>query len=231
MKEELAKKIIEDVKRKYDVVSERFSNSRIGSWAELDFLFNKYLEKGDKVLDVGCGNGRFYNKIAPKADYLGIDSSEKLIEIAKRSYPKGRFAVADVLNLPFENNRFDLVYAIGILHHIPSKKFRQKTLDEISRVLRLKGTAVITVWDIWEKTARRKMVVKEAIYNVLGLSQLDIGDVLLNWQGEDQFYFHSFSLNSLTKLCKKSKLKPVQFGKISSKKGGTNVFVVAVKQS
>ena len=144
MKEELAKKIIEDVKRKYDVVSERFSNSRIGSWAELDFLFNKYLEKGDKVLDVGCGNGRFYNKIAPKADYLGIDSSEKLIEIAKRSYPKGRFAVADVLNLPFENNRFDLVYAIGILHHIPSKKFRQKTLDEISRVLRLKGTAVIT---------------------------------------------------------------------------------------
>ena len=81
------------------------------------------------------------------------------------------------------------------------------------------------------KTARRKMVVKEAIYNVLGLSQLDIGDVLLNWQGEDQFYFHSFSLNSLTKLCKKSKLKPVQFGKISSKKGGTNIFVVAVKQS
>jgi len=228
MKNDHAKDIMTELSRRYDAVSDSFSGSRESSWSELDFLFNNLLEKGDRVLDIGCGNGRFYEKIAPVADYIGIDNSKELVRIARKSYPEGDFRVIDALETPFPDGEFDRAYVIALLHHIPSEFLRMKLLEEIGRVLRPGGTVVITVWDIWEKTARRKRVMKEAILSFLGLSKLDIGDVKLSWQGFDDFYFHCFSLKGLVRRCKRAGFEVIQTGKVPSK-GGTNIFVVAQK--
>lgn len=219
-----------ELSRRYDTVSDGFSGSRKSPWSELDFLFDDLLEKGDRVLDIGCGNGRSYEKVAPVADYVGIDSSKELVRIARESYPKGDFRVADALETPFSDEEFDRVYAIALLHHIPSEALRLDLLKEIRRILIPGGTVAITVWDIWEKTARRKKVVKEAILSFLGLSKLEIGDVRLSWQGFDDFYFHCFSAKGLARRCRKAGLEVLRVGRAPSK-GGTNIYVVARKPS
>lgn len=68
-----------EISRRYDITSNSFSDSWKTPWSELDFLFDDFLEKGDRVLDVGCGNGRFYEKVIPVANYVGIDNSKELI--------------------------------------------------------------------------------------------------------------------------------------------------------
>lgn len=228
MKNDHAKDIMAEMSRRYDAVSDSFSGSRKNSWPELDFLFDDLLKKGDRVLDIGCGNGRFYEKIAPIADYIGIDNSKELIHIARESYPKGDFRVIDALETPFRDGEFDKVYTIALLHHIPSEFLRIKLFEEIGRILRPGGMVAITVWDIWEKTARRKRVIKEAILSFLGLSKLDVGDVKLSWQGFDDFYFHCFSLRGLVRRCERAGFEVIRTGKAPSK-GGTNIFIVARK--
>ncbi len=214
-----------EVARRYDVVSETFSDSRKEPWSELDHLFDD-LRAGDRVLDIGCGNGRSCERMVPGVDYVGVDNSDRLIKIAKKSYPDRDFMVADALNLPFPDRDFDRVYAIGLIHHIPSERKRMDLLHEIRRVLKPGGTVALTVWDIWEKTARRKRVIKEAILSIMGLSKLDVGDVLLSWQGFDDFYFHCFSARGLEIRCKRAGLEIVSLGRAPSK-GGTNIYVVA----
>ncbi len=219
-----------DMSQRYDTVSSSFSSSRKTSWNELNFLFDDFLKKGDKVLDIGCGNGRSYEKIAPIADYIGIDNSKELIKIAKKSYSDGDFRVADALSPPFNNEEFDKIYSTALFHHIPSEELRMEFLREINRLLKPGGIMVLTVWDIWEKTARKKIVIKQSIKSLLGMSEIDVGDVLLQWQGFDDFYFHCFSIGGLVKRCKKSGFEVIHTGKLPSK-GGTNIFIMAQKRA
>ena len=53
------------------------------------------------------------------------------------------FVQGDLLNLPFENNSFDLVLSWGVIHHTPDPL---KALDELVRVLETNGTIVIAVY-------------------------------------------------------------------------------------
>ena len=42
-----------------------------------------------------------------------------MIDIAKNLYPKGDFSIYDGKNLKFKENQFDLVFSIGVIHHLP----------------------------------------------------------------------------------------------------------------
>ena len=83
----------------------------------MKFLF-KDLKEGEKILDLGCGNGRWYKIFKEKkVDYFGLDNSEKLIEIAKENFPEAKFFVGDALNLPFPDNFF-LIEFMQLLFYI-----------------------------------------------------------------------------------------------------------------
>lgn len=213
---------------KYDSVSESFSLSRKENWSEINFLFQEHLIPGSLVLDVGCGNGRHYELISPVAQYIGVDISKNLVEKARQSFPEGEFQTGNVLNLQFQSNFFDTVYGIALLHHIPSKKMRKKSLQEMHRVLKPKGKLVLTVWDIWEKPARRKEVIKCSLISFFRPSKLDFGDVFLDWHNE-KVYFHCFSLKKFKKVVESSGFKVLSYGKAPSKVG-TNFFVIAEKK-
>ncbi len=72
----------------YNLIAEDFSTTRYLIWPEIKFLFDKYFFPGEKVLDLGCGNGRYFECLKKKkVNYFGLDNSEKLIEIAKARYP------------------------------------------------------------------------------------------------------------------------------------------------
>ena len=51
-------------------------------------------------------------------------------------------------NLPFTNELFNYVMCIAVIHHLSTEERRLKALEEISRVLKLGGEALIYVWSI-----------------------------------------------------------------------------------
>lgn len=209
--EYLLKKTIED----YNLIAEQFSRARPRIWDEMRFLFDDYLIDGEKVLDLGCGNGRFYELFeSRKIDYIGIDSSKKLIEIAKIRYPKVKFQVVNALNLSFPNNFFDKIYSIAVLHHIPSKELRLQFLKEVKRVLKPKGLLILTVWDLWQKNRTRNLIFKFGLLKLLGKTKLDFKDVLMKWQRRENCYFHCFSKKELQSLLNEAGFKIKKEGKI-----------------
>ena len=85
------------------------------------YFLEPALKNATSTLDVGCAGGGSYNfckEANPDIDYTGIDISKPLLDIAKKSNPKGNFSQYNGHFIPFSKNRFDLVFSIGVLHHL-----------------------------------------------------------------------------------------------------------------
>ena len=94
-----------------------------------------------KTLDVGCGNGAV-TKLLKNA--VGVDISEKLLSEARKK-SSNKFLKAKCEDLPFDDNEFDNVLLIAVLHNL-RKTSRKKCLFEIHRVLKKKGKLFLSVW-------------------------------------------------------------------------------------
>lgn len=115
----------------------------------------------ETILDIGCGQGICSQKIdLGPSHYTGIDSSEFLIKRATELYesPTKKFLVADALDLPFEDESFDAVFSISLIHLIEDIDV---VIDELSRVLKPKGrffivTAAPSFYEAWEDSYKEK---------------------------------------------------------------------------
>jgi ubiquinone/menaquinone biosynthesis C-methylase UbiE len=85
-----------------------------------------------KILDVGCGIGRYVFELQSQGyNVQGIDSVKELIEEAKSVYPQCKFDIASGYDLPFSEKSFDCVVSIGVLQYITDY---QKLLKQMCRV-------------------------------------------------------------------------------------------------
>lgn len=92
-----------------------------------------------KILDICTGTGDLaagIKKICPETDVTGIDFSEKMLEIAHKRTKDVDFLQGDAENLPFEDNKFDIVTMGFGLRNIEN---RGRALKEIYRVLKPNG--------------------------------------------------------------------------------------------
>jgi ubiquinone/menaquinone biosynthesis C-methylase UbiE len=99
--------------------------------------------RGKRCLDAGCGGGRASVMMAESgaSDVVGLDLSERNVETAaqrasKRGLQNCTFVQGSLLDIPFEDESFDLVWCNGVLHHTEDP---DKTLIEVTRVLRKDG--------------------------------------------------------------------------------------------
>lgn len=96
-----------------------------------DSVYHSYYEKpamyellpnlqNKKVLSLGCGSGEDSEYLRKKGavQSVGIDISEKLIEIAKTSYPECEFSIMDMEKLDFSDESFDFIYSSLAIHYI-----------------------------------------------------------------------------------------------------------------
>ena len=93
---------------------------------------NEYI-KGKNILDIGCGLKQYFYDVTKAKSRTAIDSSPKMVNMARRLYLDTNYQVASADNLPFKDKKFDVALLIGVLHHIESSKWN-KILSESLRV-------------------------------------------------------------------------------------------------
>jgi ubiquinone/menaquinone biosynthesis C-methylase UbiE len=108
-----------------------------GYWKPVaEAMVNHYnLPEDARILDVGCGKGFLLyelTKLLPKAKVFGIDISDYAVENAKEEVKSG-IKIGNATSLPFEDNSFDYVYALGCLHNLYNFELF-KALKEMERV-------------------------------------------------------------------------------------------------
>ena len=110
---------------------------------KLDPFYKRLIDsislKNKVVLDLGCGQGVWSYYMSKKAKrVVGLDISSESINLAKKKYNNLRlkspitFNVYDGLKIPYENNSFDVVASLGVIHHAVSDL---KLVEESYRVL------------------------------------------------------------------------------------------------
>jgi cyclopropane fatty-acyl-phospholipid synthase-like methyltransferase len=76
------------------------------------------LQRGDSVLDVGCGPGHILRTLPESVRYVGIDASAEYIEAARHEFgDRGEFHQVDVRHAEVPG-MFDVVLVMGVLHHL-----------------------------------------------------------------------------------------------------------------
>jgi ubiquinone/menaquinone biosynthesis C-methylase UbiE len=104
-----------------------------------------------KVLEVGIGQGTDLANFATKnAICSGVDIADNHLMLTARNFTLRGLDVdlrkSDATALPFENDTFDCVYSMGVVHHIPEI---EQVLGEMHRVLKPGGLLMTAVYNKW----------------------------------------------------------------------------------
>jgi ubiquinone/menaquinone biosynthesis C-methylase UbiE len=159
----MLKKDAEDYKiesrEKFHKQAEKYDSGNKGKHARS--LYESVINKLDELsfnnlLDVGCGTGNLLSLINTRYDaqIAGVDLTPKMLNIARiKLGDDADLKVADSEDLPFEDNKFDMVICTDSFHHYPHP---ENVLNEIRRVLEPDGMIIIA--DPYTPTPLRQMV-------------------------------------------------------------------------
>ncbi len=136
--------------KKYKEESRQFfnkmSNKKHGNSEKLDtsILKKHPPREGETVLDLGCGGGRFLEKlrgIHGSIELHGVDISENMIHAGKsRGIEECTLVVGDAENLPYLDSAIDRIYCLNSFHHYPNP---YRVAEELKRVLKPGGLLII----------------------------------------------------------------------------------------
>lgn len=125
---------------------DRVADTNYGNSEKLDRYILKNIVVDDEtiVLDLGCGDGRFLQKIRglnSKNILYGLDISKKMLEIGRsKNIEKCEFNLGDSSYLPYSDGSIDLIVCLNSFHHYSTPSL---TIKEIKRVLSSGGRVVI----------------------------------------------------------------------------------------
>jgi 2-polyprenyl-3-methyl-5-hydroxy-6-metoxy-1,4-benzoquinol methylase len=173
--------------------------------------------KGDEsILDLGCGNGELARELAKRGhrgSYLGVDFSLPLLREAEAQpegdalAPSARFIQADLVRLSVNSiqssviDRWSLITAFAVLHHIPSKELRLNILRTVRELIETSGRFIHSNWQFLNSEKLRARIQP---WEAAGISDSDVdaGDYLLDWRdgGVGLRYVHHFNEGELQEL-------------------------------
>jgi SAM-dependent methyltransferase len=107
--------------------------------------------EGNRVLEVGCGTGvlarEVINRVGDGGSVTGLDLSESMLGVARGICPDVDFRQGNAMDLPFEDDSFDVVIASFMLMFVPDPVL---AVSELWRVLKPGGRLTFAVWEALE---------------------------------------------------------------------------------
>jgi SAM-dependent methyltransferase len=198
-----------------------FSDTREHAWPGWSRVLERVRSAGreTRVLDVGCGNGRFAQFLSrayasngyernPTAalQYWGVDNSQPLLQRARARMDAMEgvdFIHSDVARLAnepaFLPGPFSLIVLFGVMHHVASYHARRALLASLIQRLSPGGILAATFWRFGQFQRFQRKVIDWKTYNQRVTSPVDIGDletgdVLLRWgTGDDSYRYCHFA--------------------------------------
>lgn len=140
---------------------------------------------GKDLLDVGCGTGQNMEELAKMGTVFGVDSSDEALAFCKKrglSNLKKGFAE----KIPHKSEQFDVATILDVLEHVNDIK----AVEEIGRVLKKRGIAIVTVpafswlWSKWDEVlGHKKRYTKKTLPSLFHEA---------GWEVKKTTYIHSF---------------------------------------
>lgn len=191
----------------YKKTASEFDVSRQYSWRgweSLSPILNS-LEPTSKILDIGCGNGRFLKLMfkvmkSVSFSYLGIDNNKLFlskIPVSKEIETRCIDIYEDLSILP---GTYNLVACFGITHHIPGRENRLNWFNNVSKLVTDGGYLVFTNWEL-RNDVRSGKLLKE-ISNIKE-SDLEEGDFFYTWKNKSIYrYVHFYTSYEMSLIIK-----------------------------
>ena len=133
------------VRRTYERIADHFSTTREHPWPEVEAFCEG--RSAETALDVGCGNGRHLELLVGRADRpVGVDASRAVLAVARERVPEASLLEADASALPLADDTVDLGLYVATIHHLPTRSFRRRSLDELARVLDDGAECLVSAW-------------------------------------------------------------------------------------
>jgi ubiquinone/menaquinone biosynthesis C-methylase UbiE len=109
---------------------------------------------GGRLLNLGCAHGPDFLPFKRDFELYGVDLAKEMLRFARKYSQKFdlkvHLAAADVRLLPYQDNTFDHAISVATYHHIKGKTDKLAALQELKRVLKPGGEALVTVWNRWQ---------------------------------------------------------------------------------
>ena len=171
---------------------------------------------GEKILDVGCGDGIFTNDLIKRGyDITGLDISDGALKIAKERAQKMELETAKVKyikasagKMPFKDNSFDKIFSISTFEHI---KDDDAAFKECVRVLKPGGIFILSV-----PTPKIMPSIKYALKFSKNVKKALFNSVVAKSSGTEDYrqlldkkysHYRNYTLEMINTKCEKSGFK------------------------
>lgn len=213
------KSTIQEIEERFDHDVERFSTLEVGQQTTLDAPFNLELltesivrcyPQLHSVLDIGCGAGNYAVKLAqknPNVNITLVDLSQNMLDralerVGAKSQGKVETRKGDFRALDFGNQKFDVIIATAVLHHLRDDEDWETTFHKLFKLLNDGGS----VW-IFDLVQQSESHLQQYIYDELyGQYLVDLKDeayrdqVFAYIEKEDSPRSLTYQLNLLQKV-------------------------------
>lgn len=234
----------------YRLIAKPFSDTRNHPWPgwEKALVHIQKSAQGEalKVLDVGCGNGRFGTFLQTAlekktaVEYLGIDAEAQLLSIAQDTLQDAhstQFRNADIVtSLLLEEDLqtealigttelFDCVACFGVLHHIPSYELRLRLVKLLLRALKPNGVLCLSLWQF---DRAKRLTAKSVDTHEFVLEE---NDYILSWDKEVHAlrYCHLCTAEEQNMLISESGAAELARFDADGREGNLNTYLVLTR--
>jgi SAM-dependent methyltransferase len=151
----------------YAAAAAEFDQTRSRAWPGW-LRLQEHLQPPLRVLDVGCGNGRFGLFLAESfpgaVTYHGLDNSSALLQFAESALANANLATFslnefDLLHDSLPDSQYDLVVLFGVIHHVPGAQKRRDLLRNLAERVAHNGLLSFAAWCFYEYERFRERLV------------------------------------------------------------------------